>query len=100
MDCLERAVSFGVDPKELKFSDTHCMDLPCFEDCPVIAKYKMTLYVHQGLSIPESKTKWDMVAKQDFVYDYNKLEIEEICRKYNITQRTATEYNKNFVREI
>jgi len=40
MDCLERAVSFGVDPKELKFSDTHCMDLPCFEDCPVIAKYK------------------------------------------------------------
>ena len=38
MDCLERAVSFGVDPKELKFSDTHCMDLPCFEDCPVIAK--------------------------------------------------------------
>ena len=54
----------------------------------------------QGLSIPESKTKWDMEAKQEFVYDYNKLEMEEICRKYNITQRTATEYNKNFAREI
>ena len=54
----------------------------------------------QGLSIPKSNTKWDMKAKQGFVYDYNKLEMEEICRKYNITQRTATEYNKNFAREI
>jgi len=54
----------------------------------------------QGLSIPESNTKWDMKAKQGFVHDYNKLGIEEICRKYNITQRTATEYNKNFAREI
>jgi len=54
----------------------------------------------QGLNIPESKTKWNIKAKQEFVYDYNKLEIEELCRKYNITQRTATEYNKNFIREF
>ena len=54
----------------------------------------------QGLNIPESKTKWDMAAKQEFVYDYNKMDIEVLCRKYNITQRTATEYNKNFAREF
>ena len=54
----------------------------------------------QGLSIPESNTKWDMKAKQEFVYDYNIMELEELCKKYNITQRTATEYNKNFVREF
>jgi len=54
----------------------------------------------QGLNIPESKTKWDMSAKQEFVYDYSIMDIEGLCKKYNITQRTATEYNKNFVREF
>jgi len=34
----------------------------------------------QGLSIPEPKTKWDMVAKQEYIYDYNNLPIEEICK--------------------
>jgi len=50
----------------------------------------------QGLSIPEPKTKWDMAAKQEYIYDYNNLPIEEICKKYNITQRTATEYFRSF----
>ena len=50
----------------------------------------------QGLSIPEPKTKWDMAAKQEYIYDYNNLLIEEICKKYNITQRTATEYFRSF----
>ncbi|HBY21189.1 MAG TPA: hypothetical protein DEG71_09345 [Clostridiales bacterium] len=49
-----------------------------------------------NLSIPEPKTKWDMAAKQEFVYDYNNLPIEEICKKYNITQRTAQEYFRSF----
>jgi len=50
----------------------------------------------QGLSIPEPRTKWDMAAKQEYIYDYNNLLIEEICKKYNITQRTATEYFRSF----
>ena len=50
----------------------------------------------QGLSIPEPKTKWDMAAKQEYIYDYNNLPIEEICKKYNITQRTAAEYFRSF----
>jgi len=50
----------------------------------------------QGLSIPEPKTKWDMAAKQEYIYDYNNLLIEEICKKYNITQRTAAEYFRSF----
>ena len=49
-----------------------------------------------NLNIPEPKTKWDMTAKQEFIYDYNNLPIEEICKKYNITQRTAQEYNRSF----
>jgi len=49
-----------------------------------------------NLSIPEPKTKWDMTAKQEYIYDYNNLPIEEICKKYNITQRTAQEYFRSF----
>ena len=48
------------------------------------------------LSIPEPKTKWDMSAKQEYIYNYNNLPIEEICKKYNITQRTAQEYFRSF----
>ena len=40
MNCLDRAISFGVDPKELESSNTHCTDLPCFKDCPIIDLYK------------------------------------------------------------
>jgi len=50
----------------------------------------------QGLSIPDPKTKWDMTAKQEYIYDYNNLPIEELCKKYNITQRTAAEYFRSF----
>jgi len=49
-----------------------------------------------NLNIPEPKTKWDMTAKQEYIYDYNNLPIKEVCKKYNITQRTAQEYNRNF----
>jgi len=48
------------------------------------------------LSIQEPKTKWDITAKQKYIYDYNNLPIEEVCKKYNITQKTAQEYNRNF----
>ena len=53
-----------------------------------------------NLSIPEPKTKWDMTAKQEFMADYDNMSIDDICRKYNITPRTAQEYNKNFSRDI
>ena len=53
-----------------------------------------------NLSIPEPKTKWDMTAKQKFIVDYNNMSIEDVCHKYNITPRTAQEYNKNFSRDI
>ena len=49
-----------------------------------------------NLNIPEPKTKWDMTAKQEYIYDYNNLPIKEVCKKYNITQRTAQEYNRSF----
>jgi len=49
-----------------------------------------------NLNIPEPKTKWDMVAKQKYIYDYNNLTIEEVCKKYNISSRTAAEYFRGF----
>ena len=49
-----------------------------------------------NLNIPEPKTKWDMTAKQEYIYDYNNLPIEEVCKKYNITQKTAQEYFRSF----
>jgi len=52
------------------------------------------------LIVPEPKTKWDMTTKQKFLQDYNNMNIEDICCKYNITVRTAQEYNKNFSRDI
>jgi len=38
MECLNRAVSFGVDPEQLKYSDTWCTDLSCFKNCPILEK--------------------------------------------------------------
>jgi len=63
-----------------------------------LLKIAITAIIQQipNLNIPEPKTKWDMTAKQEFIYDYNNLPIEEICKKYNITQRTAQEYNRSF----
>jgi len=55
-----------------------------------------TMQPISNLSIPEPKTKWDMTAKQEYIYDYNNLTIEEVCKKYNITQRTAQEYFRSF----
>ena len=46
------------------------------------------------------KTKWTITAKQNFVKDYSTLDTTLLCRKWNITPRTAQEYNKNFVREL
>ena len=57
-----------------------------------------------GLSItPEPQTintKWTITAKQNFCSDYNSLDITALCKKYNITPRTAQEYNKNFIRDF
>ena len=53
-----------------------------------------------NLSIPEPKTKWDMTAKQEFMADYDNMSILELCKKYQLTPRTAQEYNKNFIRDI
>ena len=52
-----------------------------------------------GLSIteqPEMNTKWNITAKQNFCRDYNRLDITALCQKYNITPRTAQEYNRIF----
>lgn len=49
-----------------------------------------------GLTIPEPKTKWNITAKQGFIADYKTLEVTELCKKYNITPRTAQEYNRVF----
>lgn len=43
---------------------------------------------------------WTITAKQNFINDYNSLPITDICKKYNITQKTAEEYNRNFTRDI
>ena len=45
-------------------------------------------------------TKWNQKVKQEFIKDYNSKGIEEICKKYDITPRTAQEYQKNFFREF
>lgn len=45
-------------------------------------------------------TKWTITAKQEFINDYNRLSITEVCSKYNITPRTAQEYNKNFKNDL
>ena len=41
-----------------------------------------------------------MTAKQEFVTDYENMNILELCKKYHLTPRTAQEYNKNFSRDI
>ena len=54
-----------------------------------------------NLIIPVQKpVKWNQQVKEEFVRDYNNLEVTEICKKYNITPRTAQEYNKNFMRDL
>ena len=45
-------------------------------------------------------TKWDMTAKQEFISNYENMNILELCKKYQLTLRTAQEYNKNFSRDI
>lgn len=54
-----------------------------------------------GLKIPEPKTtKWSTEAKQKFINDYNSLPITQLCKKYDITQRTAAEYNRVFNMDV
>ena len=48
------------------------------------------------LDIPEPQTKWDVKTKKEFVIDYKILEVTKLCKKYNITPRTAQEYNRVF----
>lgn len=52
------------------------------------------------LSIPEPKTKWSITAKHNFIRDYNSLEVTALCQKYNITPRTAQEYNRVFMGDL
>jgi hypothetical protein len=53
------------------------------------------------IKLKESEpTKWNQEVKQEFITDYNSMGIEDICKKYDITARTAQEYNKNFMREL
>lgn len=46
---------------------------------------------------PQVKTKWTITAKQKFINDYNRIDIIALCKKYNITPRTAQEYNRIFL---
>ena len=54
-----------------------------------------------NLIIPVQKpVKWNQKVKEEFVRDYNSLEVTELCKKYDLTPRTAQEYNKNFMRDL
>lgn len=48
----------------------------------------------------QKKTKWTNHNKQQYLIDYNGLPITELCNKYNITIRTAQEYNRQFNMDI
>ena len=50
--------------------------------------------------IPDKKTKWTKTAKQNFIKDYNNLDTTSLCKKYNITPRTAQEYNRIFSEDL
>ena len=54
----------------------------------------------QNIEQHEPETKWTEEVMQEFVRDYNNSTIDELCKKYNLTPRTAIEYNKNFVRTL
>ena len=53
-----------------------------------------------NIYIKEPETKWTITAKKKFVNDYNRLNIDELTKKYSITERTSVEYFKNFSRDI
>ena len=60
-----------------------------------------TMQVIPGIEQPEQKqTKWTDDIKRKFIVDYNSLTVDELCKKYSITPRTAQEYNKNFIRDF
>ncbi len=48
----------------------------------------------------QPQTKWVTEVKKQFVTDYNSMDISELCQKYELTPRTAQEYNKNFIRDL
>jgi transcriptional regulator with XRE-family HTH domain len=49
---------------------------------------------------PEQDTKWTITAKQDYVSDFNKMPITEVCEKYSVTDKTAKEYYRVFSLEL
>jgi len=48
----------------------------------------------------QKKTKWTSDKKQEFIEDYNNLSIDKLCDKYDITIKTAVEYNRQFSVDI
>jgi len=40
MDCLERALSFGITEGKLINEQANCKDLPCYENCPILNKLR------------------------------------------------------------
>jgi hypothetical protein len=48
------------------------------------------------LEQPEQDTKWNITAKAQYIKDFNKLPITEVCKKYSITDKTAKEYYRIF----
>jgi len=63
MECLKRAVSFGAEPEQLKFSDTWCMDLPCFKNCPILE---------------QDQKEQEQLEKGEYFADYDE-ETESYC---------------------
>jgi transcriptional regulator with XRE-family HTH domain len=45
---------------------------------------------------PEQETKWTITAKQNYIKDFNKMTITEVCKKYCVTDKTAKEYYRVF----
>jgi len=48
------------------------------------------------LEQPEQDTKWTITAKENYIKDFNKMSITEVCKKYSITDKTAKEYYRVF----
>lgn len=49
---------------------------------------------------PEQETKWTITAKENYIKDFGKMDITELCNKYGITDKTAKEYYRVFSLDI
>jgi len=48
------------------------------------------------LNQPEQETKWDITSKENYIRDFNSISITEVCKRYEIVERTAQEYYRLF----